>query len=92
MLTLGITRSRRLKRRSENRMPKSRDATRFRQHIESWPALAVTLLQADYKWNAWEREFLAKMALATSKHPTPRQIEILLELDSRPLRCGKEKL
>jgi hypothetical protein len=63
----------------------------FRQHIESWPALALTLLQADYKWNAWEREFLAKMALATSKRPTPRQIEILLELDSRPLRCGKEK-
>jgi hypothetical protein len=83
MLTLGITRSRRLKRRNENRMPKSRDATRFRQHIESWPALALTLLQADYKWNAWGREFLAKMALATSKHPTPRQIEMLLELDSR---------
>jgi hypothetical protein len=57
-------------------MRKSRDATRFRQHIESWPALALT------KWNAWEREFLAEMALATSKHPTPRQIEMLLELNS----------
>ena len=45
----------------------------------------LTMLQADYKWNAWEREFLAKMALATSKHPTPRQIEMLLELDSQLL-------
>jgi hypothetical protein len=84
MLTLGTVRSRRLKKRSENRMRKSREATRFRQHIESWPALALTLLQVDYKWNAWEREFLAKMALA-SKHPTPRQIEMLLELNSRLL-------
>ena len=66
-------------------MPKSGDATRFRQHIESWPTLALTLLQADYKWNQWEREFLAKMALATSKQPTPRQVEMLLELESRLL-------
>jgi hypothetical protein len=35
-------------------MPKSRDAARFRQHIESWRTLALTLLQADYKWNQWE--------------------------------------
>ena len=66
-------------------MPKSRDAARFRQHTENWPTLTLTLLQVDYKWNAWEREFLAEMALATSKHPTPGQIEMLVELDSRLL-------
>jgi hypothetical protein len=54
-------------------------------HIESWHGLAQALLQADHHWTLWERNFLCEMAMESNKFPSERQIEKLLELDSRLL-------
>ena len=55
------------------------------KHIESWHGLAQALLQADHRWTAWETKFLCEMAMESNKFPSERQIEKLLELDSRLL-------
>jgi hypothetical protein len=55
------------------------------RHIESWHGLAQALLQADHRWTPWEKKFLCEMAMESNKYPSERQIEKLLELDSRLL-------
>ena len=50
---------------------------------ESWASLASTLLRCGHRWTPWQKRFLIDMSSPSKRYPSERQIEQLLELDTK---------
>ena len=62
---------------------KPRDINITHRPLESWSVLASALLRCGHRWTPWQKRFLTELSDPSKTFPSEKQIEKLLELDSK---------